>query len=72
MSSISQDELVRLTAQERLALISQIWDSLEDGNLPVSIAQRAELDRRLSTVSQDRKEGIAWATLQTELEKRCP
>jgi len=34
--------------------------------------QRAELDLRLETLDQDRREGISWAALKTELEQRCP
>lgn len=29
MESLSADEIVRLTPPERLALIAQLWDSLE-------------------------------------------
>jgi len=39
------DELTRLTPPERLALISQLWESLEDERLPLSAAQMSELDR---------------------------
>jgi putative addiction module component (TIGR02574 family) len=72
MESLTHDELMRLTPSERLALISQLWDSLEDGNLPLTGAQRAELDHRLASIDKDRREGITWATLKTELEQRCP
>ena len=72
MDLLTHDELARLTPPERLTLISQLWDSLEDDHLPLTAAQRAELDRRLETLSQDRREGITWADLKTELEQRCP
>jgi putative addiction module component (TIGR02574 family) len=72
MELLTRDELVRLTPPERLALISQLWDSLEDDNLPLTTAQRAELDHRLASLDQDRREGITWATLKAELEQRCP
>jgi putative addiction module component (TIGR02574 family) len=72
MELLTQDELVRLTPPERLALISQLWDSLEDDNLPFTASQRVELDRRLASLDQDRREGITWATLKTELEQRSP
>jgi putative addiction module component (TIGR02574 family) len=68
MELLSHDELVRLTPPERLALISQLWDSLEDADLPLTAAQRAEVDSRLA----DRREGITWAALKAELEQRCP
>jgi putative addiction module component (TIGR02574 family) len=72
MENLTQDELVRLTPPERLALISQLWDSLEDDHLPLTATQRTELDRRLDSLDQDRREGITWATLKSELEQRCP
>jgi putative addiction module component (TIGR02574 family) len=72
MELLTHRELVRLTPPERLALISQLWDSLEDDHLPLTAAQRAELDRRLATLDQDRREGITWTTLKAELELRCP
>jgi putative addiction module component (TIGR02574 family) len=72
MELLTHDELVRLTPPERLALISQLWDSLEDGQLPLTAAQRVELDNRLATLDHDRRAGITWAALKTELEQRCP
>lgn len=72
MELLTHDELVRLTPPERLALISQLWDSLEDGHLPLTAAQGAELDSRLATLDRDRREGITWTALKAELEQRCP
>ncbi len=72
MELLTQDELVRLTPPERLALISQLWDSLEDEQLPLTAAQRTELDRRLASLDQDRREGITCEALKTKLEQRCP
>ncbi len=72
MQFLTQDELARLTSPERLALISQLWDSLDDDQLPLTAAQRADLDCRLATLDQDRREGVTWAALKAELEQRCP
>ena len=72
MDVLTHDELVRLTPPERLALIAQLWDSLEDEQLPLTAAQQAELDHRLATLDQDRREGITWTALKAELEQRCP
>ena len=70
MNFLSQDELSRLTPPERLALIAQLWDSLESDQLPLTAAQQAELDGRLETLDQDRREGVTWAALKAELEQR--
>jgi putative addiction module component (TIGR02574 family) len=72
MDLLTHDELARLTPPERLALISQLWDSLEDEQLPLTAAQQTELDRRLETLDQDKLDGITWAAMKTELEQRCP
>jgi putative addiction module component (TIGR02574 family) len=55
MELLTRDELVPLAPSERLALISQLWDSLEDDRLPLTAAQKAELDSRLATLDQDRR-----------------
>ena len=72
MELLTQDELERLTPLERIALISQLWDSLQNDELPLSLAQREELDRRLDSLDRDRHEGITWEALKAELEQRCP
>ena len=72
MEPLSRDELSRLGPSERLALISQLWDSLENEHLPVSAAQRDELDRRLAALDADRGEGVTWESMRAELERRCP
>jgi putative addiction module component (TIGR02574 family) len=72
MELLSPDEIVRLTPPERLALIAQLWDSLEHVDLPLTDAQKAELEHRLASLDRDRRNGVTWATLKAELEQRCP
>ena len=57
---------------ERLALIAQLWDSLENEQLPLTSAQQAELEHRLASLDEDRRNGVTWASLKAELERRCP
>jgi len=54
MAALNQDELSRLTPPERLALIAQLWDSLDSDQLPLTAAQRTEPDRRLENLNEDR------------------
>ena len=72
MELLTPDEIVRLTPPERLALIAQLWESLEHEQLPLTSAQEAELERRLSSLEDDRRNGVTWASLKAELERRCP
>jgi putative addiction module component (TIGR02574 family) len=72
MELLTPDEIVRLSPPERIALIAQLWDSLDDDQLPLTAAQQAELDRRLTSLDQDCRSGVTWAALKAELERRCP
>ena len=53
-------DVKQLSAEERLNLIEQIWDSLEADDVPVTEAQKAELDRRIEDMDRDGKRGIPW------------
>jgi putative addiction module component (TIGR02574 family) len=69
---LTQDEITRLSPDERLSLIAQLWDSLEDHQVQVTPAQRAELERRQATLGDNRGQSITWEALKAELEQRCP
>ena len=70
MESLTPDLLARLTPDERLALIGQLWDSLSDADIPLREAQKAELARRLSSLDQDRTQAVTWEQLRAELARR--
>jgi putative addiction module component (TIGR02574 family) len=72
MELLTPDEIVRLSPPERIALIAQLWDSLDDDQLPLTGAQQVELERRLTSFDQDRQNGATWAALKAELGQRCP
>ena len=63
-------ELARLSPRQRLDLIEALWESLDDKDVPVTEAQRAELDRRLAEFEQDREQSISWHQLSAELRQR--
>jgi putative addiction module component (TIGR02574 family) len=46
-----------LSPEERLRQIEELWDSLEEnpGTVPLTNAQREELDRRLDDLAQELK-----------------
>ncbi len=72
MELLTLDEIGRLTPGERLAIIAQLWDSLEHEQIPLAQAEEAELDHRLASLESDRRDGVTWAALKAELEQRCP
>lgn len=49
----SSVDIKSLSPEERLALIEEIWDSLDQDDVPVTDAQRAELDRRSADLDRD-------------------
>lgn len=70
MEPLTRDEIVRLSPPERLALIAQLWDSLEEREIPLTHAQQTELERRLASLDEDRGQGVTWAALKVELQHR--
>ena len=70
MSLLPPREVARLSVQERLELISQLWDSLADNEIAVTPAQEAELDRRLASFAEDRPGFVTWEALRAELASR--
>ena len=63
-------DLQSLTPEERLELLEELWDSLTDADLPLTQAQRDELDRRLDDLEQDGPRGIPWDEVLRRLESR--
>ena len=70
MQALSAGEIDKLSSDERLNLISQLWDSLQNTDVHVPAAQQAELERRLSSLGQDRTHTITWDQLRAELARR--
>ena len=69
---LTPEDISRLSPQDRLSLIEQLWDSLTDADVPLSPAQRDELERRLATLDADRAHAVTWEVLKAELKRRCP
>jgi putative addiction module component (TIGR02574 family) len=69
---LTHDQIARLTPDERLVLIAQLWDSLDDHQVQLTPAQQVELERRLATLDHDRSQSVTWETLKEQLEQRCP
>jgi putative addiction module component (TIGR02574 family) len=72
MPKLNSDELARLSPEERLALIGQLWDSLGDRDVPLPEGQQAELSRRLSGLDADRTQAVTWEQLRADLARRRP
>ena len=55
-------DIANLSAEERLRLLEELWDSLSatPEAVPLTNAQRDELDRRLDELDRDGPVGIPW------------
>lgn len=62
----------KLPIPERLQLVEDIWNSIaEDAKvLPLTDAQRAELDRRWAEHERDPSTAIPWDQVRSELFER--
>jgi putative addiction module component (TIGR02574 family) len=71
MSSSSLTELLKLPAGDRAELAMTLWESLTEaerqGELPLSDADRAELDRRWAEHLKDPNSAIPWAEVRAKL-----
>ena len=61
-----------LTPEERLRLIEELWDSLNETpeSIPLTNSQREELDRRLDDLERSGAEGIPWEQVLQQIRSR--
>lgn len=57
-------QIAQLNVSERIQLAEDIWDSIAPGELPLSDAQRAAIDRRLQVYRDDPQSGASWQEVQ--------
>jgi len=72
MSPAQIEEILNLSVEERIQLVEAIWDSIADRpeSLPVTEAQRRELDRRLSEHLQDPGAARPWPEVRESLKRK--
>ena len=65
-------DIAALTPEERLSLLEQLWDSLTATPevIPLTEAQRDELDRRLDDLEVDGPVGIPWEDVLSRIRNR--
>lgn len=60
-------DLERLTPDQKLALIDELWESLEDSDFELTSEQRAELDQRLARLERKGPVGTPWESVRVEM-----
>ena len=59
-----------LTRDEKLQLLEELWDSLDPEDVPLTEAQRRELDHRLDQLEREGPGGIPWDQVLREIQGR--
>ncbi|MSR63398.1 MAG: addiction module protein [Planctomycetes bacterium] len=67
--SFSLEDIQRLPIAERIKLVGDIWDSIaaSEEAVPLSEAQRLELQRRLAEYERDPGAGKTWEEVKKSL-----
>ena len=60
----------RLSPDERLELVEALWDSLEPDQIPLTAAQKEELDRREALHRANPGRGRPWREVLDEIERK--
>jgi putative addiction module component (TIGR02574 family) len=60
-------DIARLTPQERLDLIGELWDSLDAEANPVPPALKETLDQRNAAFAEERARAIPWSEVRAKL-----
>ena len=68
--SESAIDVSKLLPEERLRLLEELWDSLSDEDIPLTTAQRSELDRRLDDLEREGPRGIPWEDILKRLRNK--
>ena len=72
MARMSPEEIAQLSVAERVQLAEDIWDSIaaHPESLPLTEAQKLELDRRLAAYESDPAKTESWEAIRGRLEQR--
>ena len=64
-------DILQMSVAERIQLAEDIWDSIAavPEAIPMTNAERQELDRRLEAYAQNPDEGIPWDELREKVRR---
>lgn len=67
---MSTQEIERLSNAEKILLVERIWDSINKQEIPLTDAQRQELDRRLADHKAGKNDYRSWDDVKEKLQNR--
>ena len=63
-------DLSQLSPNEKLQLIGELWDSLDERDVPMTVDQKRELDSRLERLEREGVRGRTFDEIETRLRNR--
>ena len=63
-------DLTKLTPEEKLELIDELWTSISPEEFPLTEEQSVELHRRLDRLDEDGPTGVSWDRVRAEMMPR--
>jgi len=72
MKNTTMADILELSVAERILLVEDIWDSIAEApeTLPLTAAQKEELNRRLAAYHQDPSAGSPWHEVVARIKSR--
>ena len=69
MSAVLKETILQMSPAERIALALEIWESVEAeaAELPLTQAQKAELDQSLEDMEANPDDELSWEAAKAEL-----
>ncbi len=65
-----RNQIDSLSAAEKIELLDALWESLEADEVPLTEAQRTELDYRIARHEQNPSDVIPWEQVKAGLFKK--
>lgn len=72
MSIFAKSDILKLSVAERIQLAGDIWDSVTQApeSIPLTEAEKSELDRRLDAYHRNPAEGTPWEIVRERIRNR--
>lgn len=67
MALLTELHIDRLSVEDRLLLVEEIWDSIAQTQqtVPLTVSQQQELERRLRDHEQNPDDVVSWKTVKS-------
>lgn len=65
----NMEGILQLSAEERIKLIDEIWESLDSNQIEITQNQKSELDHRILKEERGETQYHSWDSVKAELPK---